>query len=312
MMRKPLVLVCCTLLLGGCAIPVPLQIASWALDGISMLATQKSVTDHGISIFAQQDCAVWRGVMEGELCREAEPTDALVAEDAVKSPTAVGLKQTTALRPRALNANAMSTRAARPNLTTPVLSDRQPLQVRAVPSHALRAAWAEKENTVKARQLVTETTTQAHALRSVAPKSPASKPETTIVDMKAKPVQVASLSMEPPVATKEKLRAVEKKPAKGIYFVIGSFRDPANAARLVDRHAQLSPSVLSARLDGSKVYRVVVGPVPRGREKRLHRALARDGFPDTWAIRVDPDNWRFAKLAKSHSKTSVQLAALQK
>ena len=31
------------LLLGGCALPVPVQIASWALDGISYILTEKSV-----------------------------------------------------------------------------------------------------------------------------------------------------------------------------------------------------------------------------------------------------------------------------
>ena len=42
--------------------PLPFQIASWALDGISYIATEKSVTDHGISIIAQKDCALLRVV----------------------------------------------------------------------------------------------------------------------------------------------------------------------------------------------------------------------------------------------------------
>jgi len=44
---------------------MPLQVASWALDGISYIMTEKSVTDHGISVVAQKDCAVWRGVTAG-------------------------------------------------------------------------------------------------------------------------------------------------------------------------------------------------------------------------------------------------------
>ena len=64
-------------LLGGCAPPVPVQIASWILDGVSLVATQKSVTDHGISIVAQQDCALFRGFTDGYICRtwEGEPSD---------------------------------------------------------------------------------------------------------------------------------------------------------------------------------------------------------------------------------------------
>jgi len=58
------------LLSAGCALPVPIQVASWALDGISYVMTEKSVTDHGLSAVVQKDCAVWRGVTEGELCRD--------------------------------------------------------------------------------------------------------------------------------------------------------------------------------------------------------------------------------------------------
>lgn len=58
----------CALLVSGCALPVPIQIASWALDGISYLATQKSVTDHGLSFVTQKDCALWRGVQGEDIC----------------------------------------------------------------------------------------------------------------------------------------------------------------------------------------------------------------------------------------------------
>ena len=59
------------LFLGGCALPVPVQIASWALDGISYMLTEKSVADHGISVLAQKDCAGRRGLLDpGEFCRD--------------------------------------------------------------------------------------------------------------------------------------------------------------------------------------------------------------------------------------------------
>jgi hypothetical protein len=71
------------LLVAGCAVPVPLQIASWALDGISYFATQKSMSDHGISLVMAQDCAMWRGFTEGEICRESvDDTTPALAENA--------------------------------------------------------------------------------------------------------------------------------------------------------------------------------------------------------------------------------------
>lgn len=56
------------LVLGGCALPLPIQIASWAIDGISYVATQKSITDHGLSIVADRDCAMHRVLTDGDIC----------------------------------------------------------------------------------------------------------------------------------------------------------------------------------------------------------------------------------------------------
>jgi len=39
-------------MLGGCALPVPVQVVSWVADGISLATTEKSITDHGLSALA--------------------------------------------------------------------------------------------------------------------------------------------------------------------------------------------------------------------------------------------------------------------
>ena len=67
-MRLRYVVAVAPLALGGCALPLPLQLASFAADGVSFAATGKSVSDHGLSAVAGQDCALWRGVTEGEIC----------------------------------------------------------------------------------------------------------------------------------------------------------------------------------------------------------------------------------------------------
>jgi len=70
-MRRPVVIIFLGAMLSGCAaLPVPVQIASWAFDGLSVITTQKSLTDHGLSLVAGQDCAIWRGLTEGEVCRD--------------------------------------------------------------------------------------------------------------------------------------------------------------------------------------------------------------------------------------------------
>ncbi len=73
------------LVLGGCSLlPVSFQVASFALDGISLVTTQKSLTDHGLSAVAQKDCALWRGVTGEGICQEEIDT----STTAEKAPTA--------------------------------------------------------------------------------------------------------------------------------------------------------------------------------------------------------------------------------
>lgn len=73
MVKKVVAVGACAFVLQACAVPVPLKIASWALDGISYLATKKSLTDHGLSMVAQQDCAMLRGLQGEEICRDGAP-----------------------------------------------------------------------------------------------------------------------------------------------------------------------------------------------------------------------------------------------
>ena len=80
-MKRFMALGAFALLLGGCAIPFPVQVASWAIDGISYVMTQKSVADHGISLVAQKDCAILRGVLDpGEFCRDLDDAATAVAD----------------------------------------------------------------------------------------------------------------------------------------------------------------------------------------------------------------------------------------
>ncbi len=80
-MLKRLAIVASALMLGGCALPVPLQIASWAIDGLVLVATEKTVADHGVSMLAQRDCAMIRIATEGALCRDDIGVTAVAAQE---------------------------------------------------------------------------------------------------------------------------------------------------------------------------------------------------------------------------------------
>ncbi len=70
--RHILLLAAC-LGLGGCAAPPAYTFASFVLDGASLIATGKSVSDHALSAAVEKDCAMWRLLKEGHInavCRE--------------------------------------------------------------------------------------------------------------------------------------------------------------------------------------------------------------------------------------------------
>ncbi len=60
------------LFLGGCALPLPFQIASWVADGVSYIATNKSITDHGISMVMNRDCSLLHIITRGEICSDED------------------------------------------------------------------------------------------------------------------------------------------------------------------------------------------------------------------------------------------------
>jgi hypothetical protein len=272
------------LLLGGCALPVPLQIASWALDGISVLATQKSVTDHGISIVTDKDCAVWRGVVEGELCREVGDQDVLVAEKKTAPILSAGFAPATEERIPEPSSNRTLTIT-----NQQVVADRR--QAGVVFNHAMS-----NTNAIVVAQR--ETMTPQAPLPKVVQTKAVELPEPEME------IQSANLVKWSPPAQPEFL---DETPAKGIYFVIGSFRNQNNAERLSEKHKRLEATLISAKLDGKKIYRVVVGPIKEKYIKVAHKNLRKEGLADTWAIRVNPSDWT---IASPNRKTGGEVARL--
>ncbi len=104
-MRTAVAIGITVLAVGGCAaLPPSVQIASWALDGLSYIVSKKSVTDHGLSVAMQKDCALWRGLTEGRICHadgattmiaKAEDTPDRTAADDLSDPADIteGLRE---------------------------------------------------------------------------------------------------------------------------------------------------------------------------------------------------------------------------
>jgi hypothetical protein len=61
------------LCLAGCGVPVGVSVASYAVDGGLMWATDKSSNDHLLSMMAGQDCAMWRVIKGRQICTDHKP-----------------------------------------------------------------------------------------------------------------------------------------------------------------------------------------------------------------------------------------------
>lgn len=76
-----------TLLLSGCALPVSVQIASFAATGFSYMTTGKGISDHAVSAVTEQDCAIHRIALGEEMCSETDDKGSVVVENSPATAT---------------------------------------------------------------------------------------------------------------------------------------------------------------------------------------------------------------------------------
>jgi hypothetical protein len=261
-------------LLTGCALPPAIQITSWALDGISYLATQKSATDHGLSIIAQKDCAMLRVVLgPKELCRDFD-------DSATELADGMAYKQL-------FEGNDF------------IIASSDPL--------------AEFEPAGGG-----DYTKDPNAGENQLRKIPMQNKLAALDDMEGLgpygggPYEISGEIIRPQAGTVQLSQAVENRsePAVGYYTVIGSFKNHTNARKLSEQHRVLTPSVLSAKLNSTTLYRVVVGPFTKNDEKSVKVNISQAGIHDTWTIQVKPGDWRMAVLDQPII-TSVEIASAQ-
>ncbi len=60
------------LMTGACAAPLAVTGASYAADGGLLVASEKTSTDHVISVVSKQDCAMWRVLRGRAVCKPRE------------------------------------------------------------------------------------------------------------------------------------------------------------------------------------------------------------------------------------------------
>jgi hypothetical protein len=281
-MRKSVVVIGACALLGGCALPVPIQVASWAIDIISVVTTEKSITDHGLSALTQKDCALYRAVTEEDniVCRDVDDRKDVMTADAGADAAALADKDAPPAAPRfeAVEAQVAKADVPPPAAFETAAGNEQPVAVK-IDLAALQPV-AEKTDRpfVRFAQL-----------------------ETHEVQAPATAVQSVALPSNP---------AATDRPQEGFYYVIGSFRGSDRAKRHMQTFRSLVPAVLHGKIgrDGRDVYRVVVGPFKAQERSVAFRRIKRAGIADTWAIRVSPKDWSVA--ARMHPTQQADASAV--
>ncbi len=236
------------LLLADCAaIPPAVSVATWAIDGATLVFSGKTVSDHAISAVARKDCSLWR-LLKGEpMCKDypAEDGPTLAAVAPLPAPT-VSAKFDLASGP--------------------------PSAVGGVPGGAIHLAAFAPMPTPRPGAAsggtapIIEATAPIEATDLRDDESAVESPAAEAVAAQAAPTPVPG-------------------PTADRYFVsIGSYAVPANARRRVAQHDDLRPFIVKAVVDGRPLLRVVVGPFGSADLEAAMRRLRLAGVADPWVL----------------------------
>jgi hypothetical protein len=290
------------LALGACSVPPAMQIASWIANGFSYLTTNKSVSDHGISLVSGQDCALHRGLTGDEVCHEVDEDSASM----VAALDTVNDASYNSWEPVVEIADATEHEVGNVARSTDADLAAEPMEVRSVspaPMPSLAPHPGDEPIAVLASLDLAAGTREPIA---AAPRSTGEKPLVVESYVDAAGGRVASVTphgarnSSPVVRDLEKRQAVTAvkdtdthraaaRPNRGgVYYSLASFAVLANAEKLISRNSGLSPSLMTTRIGGKYFYRVVVGPISGSQGKELRQEIASAGFRDAWALWAAP------------------------
>jgi len=267
------------LMLGGCGLPIGIQVASLLADGISVWKTDKTLTDHGLSAVTEKDCALWRGVEGKDICTDTDDAVTTLAD---------------ASTPRAQEAPSQEAPSQELSITETPIADKNAQQ-------DWGAAAAGTDNKKTAQRETPEFPTEDPVTAAVAPSTslPSAAPIVTKVTL-VEPAPVQSWKPVAPIpvtavvgpAPKPKARPAriskqpEAAPARRTYYVIASYHRAVGARRFSRANSRLEPTILQGTAKGKRVFRVAIGPVAPAGRKTTKQFLKKRGFKDAWVLRI--------------------------
>lgn len=233
------------LALGGCAIVPPLVGAiAYGIDGISLVVSGKTTTDHAVSAMAEQDCRLWRLLILEAVCRPEE----------VEADTAIAIAEA------AVEGNPASVPAVLPRTATP----------RPVPAAALTASAFPAPPPILRPPIL-----QPQAKPGVGPWPP--------VAFEAPAQAVSPTPASPPVLVARAAELAQSAAAGERYLVLGTFRQRGNAESLAGRMLDAGAVITDPEPGIGQFHRVVIGPLLGTAElPRLRQQVQARGVNGAW------------------------------
>lgn len=95
-------------------------------------------------------------------------------------------------------------------------------------------------------------------------------------------------------------------PIPGVYMVIASSRDLLRARTFSTRSTPMMTQVFAMPAGGRRaMYHVVAGPITQNDYSGARKTAANNGFPNTWALKIDDDDWRLAMELEARERQRV-------
>jgi hypothetical protein len=277
------------LVLTGCGLPPAITIISYAFDGMSLISTGKTVSDHALSIAMEQDCRVWRVVNEQSVCRDFLPGEknTLIAQaeewrdggkivgqhEPLGGPRGADLIQTISNDPVVV-----------PNYLDGLVSGYDDIIQSKMPGEAFPAAFGIRMDGAfgyaAAKQRSGDKANPKPESSHARVNSGWNRPEESSASIAAAR-RAAKIA---PAANKADDTAVEL--ANPRVLVLGSFGNRANASRAALKWRDRGVSIVPSRVGANKLYRVVTAPLDEKDYASELRRLRSTGIKDAWALRL--------------------------
>lgn len=288
-MKKQALAVLFPLVLTGCGLPPAITMISYALDGMSLFSTGKTVSDHALSVAMKQDCKVWRVVNEQSVCRDllpGEKNSLIVKAEAWRDSQEIVGQQEPLGGPHGaeLIQTISSDPVVVPNYLDGLVTGYDDIIRSEAPGDALPAAFGMRMDGAFGYAVAKR---RSGGKSKSEPNASYARVNSGWNPLEESPETISAARRVANIAPAAGPKAV--KLANPRVLVLGSFGNRANASRAALKWRDRKVSIVPSRVGAARMYRVVTAPLDEKDYTTELRRLRSNGFKDAWALRLFGD-----------------------